>query len=501
MDGGETAHMKRITALLLACGILLGCASFAETLPSSVYSYDYSLRFHLEPGYFPFRERTHMKGYSDLLEMLNLKGNVSWCPDTGSADIQVECVPVTNPSSSFSARIYGLPNRMRVSSSLLGKETVWFNPLGFLSYAKRAWEALQIPLIYPLLLYPDITRYALQTALDTWNTEVGEIHGTVTVPNETVLRIAEAWKTQMVTPGPLLNWIASITYPITGSTEMTENFHALPNLLVALAGGQDLTFEGDGENLRGRTADGFVFYDEFRSAGLFRLSLVFPDMAGTVVPSLSFWWKETDGTRSASLRLFWGDASSGSASESAALVPNEANPAIVAENSPSDGKNTGCETDKPASAAADPIVDLQLMISGLPLVFPSDAEIAGSLHLEGTLLPDIQLLLNGKTTAAGAVDLSLLLPDRQEKGPVFSCAGSVTKAVREEPLAYTPEDLKAKYNLLNLNDESMSALVSGIDRPLITGLINFLYELPASACQSVMDDLEDYGIIRTLLRQ
>ncbi len=493
--------MKRIIALLLACGILFGSTSFAETALSPVCSYDYSLRFHLESGYFPFRDRAHMKGYSDLLEMLNLKGNISWCPDNGSADLMVECVPVTNPSASVSARIYGLPNRMRVSSSLLGKETVWFNPLGFLSYAKRAWEALQIPLIYPLLLYPDITRYALQTMLDTWNEEIGEIRGTVTVSNETVLRIAEAWKTQMVTPGPLLNWIASITYPITDSTEMTENFHQLPDMLVLLAGGQDLIFESDGENLRGRTADGFVFYDEFRSATLFRLSLTFPENAGTAVPSVSFWWNETDGAGSASLSLFWGNPSTRSASESVIPASDGANVSAAAVNSLADETNPVQEAVAPVSAAPDPFLDLRLKINGLPLDFPSDAEIAGSLQLEGTLFPNIQLLLNGKTTANGDVDLSLLLPDRQEKGPVFSCTGSVTKAVREEPLAYTAEDLKAKYNLLNLNDESMSALVSGVDRPLVIGLINFLYELPASACQSVMDDLEDYGIIRTLLRQ
>ena len=47
----------------------------------------------------------------------------------------------------------------------------------------------------------------------------------------------------------------------------------------------------------------------------------------------------------------------------------------------------------------------------------------------------------------------------------------------------------------------MSDFVHKIGRPLFFGILNFLNEVPARACQSVMDDLEDYGVLDMVLGQ
>ena len=70
--------MKRLTALLLACMLLLGtaCAGAEETAETpQVVSYDFDLQFHLEADHFPFRERKKAQGYEELLDSLEIKGN------------------------------------------------------------------------------------------------------------------------------------------------------------------------------------------------------------------------------------------------------------------------------------------------------------------------------------------------------------------------------------------------------------------------------------------
>ena len=59
--------------------------------------------------------------------------------------------------------------------------------------------------------------------------------------------------------------------------------------------------------------------------------------------------------------------------------------------------------------------------------------------------------------------------------------------------------METTYNLFGLNEDTLRSLVNAVDKPLLKGLIDFLYELPASSCQSIMDDLEEYGILATAL--
>ena len=69
--------MKRLTALLLACMLLLGtaCAGAEETAETpKVVSYDFDLQFHLEADHFPFRERKKAQGYEELLDSLDGRG-------------------------------------------------------------------------------------------------------------------------------------------------------------------------------------------------------------------------------------------------------------------------------------------------------------------------------------------------------------------------------------------------------------------------------------------
>ena len=65
--------------------------------------------------------------------------------------------------------------------------------------------------------------------------------------------------------------------------------------------------------------------------------------------------------------------------------------------------------------------------------------------------------------------------------------------------AFSVEELTSHLNIFSVNDKTVSDFSRQIRRPLISGILNFLDVIPASACQSIMDDLEEYGLLNLLL--
>ena len=151
--------MNRLLALFFAL-VLFCCtaaSSFSEDVSFPVYSYDFDLRFHMNADVFPARDRMRMQGYADLLNMIGLKGNLTFCPSNESFDLNAEIIPITNPDASISFRLYGTPKYVGLSSPLLGNETAWFQNPFLMEFAFKTWNNLRIPLQYPALLHPYVT--------------------------------------------------------------------------------------------------------------------------------------------------------------------------------------------------------------------------------------------------------------------------------------------------------------------------------------------------------
>jgi hypothetical protein len=124
--------MRRLLAAALALALILLFGSFAcaEGEPE-IFSCDFDLRFHLNTEVFPFRDREEMQGWADLMDLLEFRGNLSWCPETESTDLRMKIIPRTNPKAAVSFRMWGIPIMHRVSSPLLGGKDVSFNPARF----------------------------------------------------------------------------------------------------------------------------------------------------------------------------------------------------------------------------------------------------------------------------------------------------------------------------------------------------------------------------------
>ena len=102
----------------------------------------------------------------------------------------------------------------------------------------------------------------------------------------------------------------------------------------------------------------------------------------------------------------------------------------------------------------------------------------------------------------GTRPLTVTMPDSAGvRVPVLSVSGLFSP--------YTPETIisidwdamfETTINILSINDMTLKELLSEIARPAFEGVLRFLVEMPASSCQSIMDDLESYGILQTALK-
>ena len=459
--------MRRLFAVLLVCAVLLG--SFALADGTNVFSYDFDIQFHLDASQFPFRQREHMQGYADLLEMLEFKGNISWCEETQSTDLYLTVVPLTNPDSEISVHIWGIPTMHRVTSPLLADKAACFNPGAFLHFAVSAREVFQVPMPYLALLNPQTTLSAFRTLSDSWKEYAGEMTSSGSISYAAVKEIAGAWQAQLEENTKLNDWIKALVESAYGDGLAAQDLNTLPEQLLNVADGKPLTVMRRRGTLRIGNEAGDVIWEQTEEGNMASYALNIPESMARYVPSFSADRDVKDGLLSFALDAEW-ECAEGTA-----------------------------QTD-PETGLAKKRIDLHLEAEGLPASLPADTAFSGMIAQTGTILPQFAFRMSGSTKEDGRVHFALAFADGDGKDEVFFCEGTITPAVYETPMEYSWEELATEYNILNLSYAAQGEMIDAIKRPLVLGMIDFLYELPASACQSIMDDLEDSGILRTMLQ-
>lgn len=469
--------MRKILAFILAGILALGavCTALAEGEPK-VYAYDYSLRLHLNASVYPYRERKHNQGYADLLNLLEIKGTMARCPETKSAELDVELIPSTNAAAKVSAHLYGTSEMMRLESSLLGKEVVCFRPTGVMAFAKRAWEAFRVPAPYYVLLIPDTTWLAYRCLPDTWNELVGPVQDGTVLEQELIEKLSKSWREKLLSGDAIRNWVKAIGYPLSEPEALQVAVEDLSKLITLAAAGESLIFEEkekDGtRTLRLKNAAGAVLWEENHSENTYSCTLSVPEVAVDYIPSWTYKTETVDGKINLSLVADW-----------------------------THGPGTGEEENSYRRYWPESLLSARMEISGLPASYPSDSTISGTISLTGYLLPNFSYIVKGSTTTAGEVSLSLTRADQADGEPVFTINGSIVPKEYTGTLAYVTEEMTTEYNIFGLNEDTLRSFVKAISKPILRGMIDFMYELPASSCQSLMDDLEDYGVLQVLLEK
>ena len=462
--------MKRRIALVLLCVLLAGFAAVRAEDGADVFSFDFDLRFHMETDYLPYRQRTRMQGYADLAETLELQGNLAWCPQNGCVDLTASLVPVTNPAAAVSFRMHGLYDRLLITSPLLGEEKILFFPKSYPNFALQAGSTFELPLIYPALAEPNTTISAFRWLTDIWKENAG-VPGTAdTVEPETTEKIADAWAEELTENKTLAIWTTALGAQLPNGSIIHTALAEVPQMLRNAADGKPLTAEKEGGTVRLWNSAGDLLWEETKNETEYRCAVTVPH-AGTVYsPTFLYRTEEAEGTRSVLLQIDWDK-----------------------------GPDTPDETED-GEPYPESVLGLLAQAEGLPARLPADSEFTATVSQDGYMLPAFSYTLKGSTGADGRIQLQLFLTEDPEAGAIFTVTGTLTPAERTEPLAYTEEELEARFHLLTLSYSSQKELFDTVDRKLAAGLIDFLYELPVSACQSIMDDLEDAGVLKTLLQ-
>ena len=459
--------MKRIIALLLICVMIPGtiCSAAGEkTGTPDVVSYQFDLKLHLEADAFPFRERKLMQGYEELLDALEFRGSYAWCGETECLDLNVQVIPVSDPEASLKFRMYGwLPNWLNVSSPLLGENAVCFRPKEIMKFTARAWDFFQIPLFPLAVLFPNLTTEAFYCLKDDWVRKISKLKNKDIIPGERITRIAEYWQADMDNDEVLNNWITAATKPLGDPDLVQYELKSLPQILLKVTDADTLTIKRNGEDFRYINSRGETLYEEHHTERGFEARLTLPDTGTNYRPGFRYLQEDEEKGFSLQLRTVWDRISD--------------------------------DQELPET-----ILRINADMEHIPSAYPEDAVLSGDVAVEGMLLPNIHWLVNGITGADGTVELSLTVPDRQEAGPALSCTGNVTPAVYEGTLEYMIGDIITDFNLFALSDQSLTDLLKGVLPAMMEEIPDFIYAIPTHGIQSVLDTLEQYGLLQTLLQ-
>ncbi len=457
--------MKRFLVLFFALHLLIcSCVPACGEAPSDVVSYDFDFHVRLNADVFSPRLRNHMQGYADLLNMLELKGNIIWNNASGSLDLTGELIPTGNPSAAISFRFFGLPDYLCLSSPLLGDEIIWFQNYSLMEFALKAWNTLHVPLQYPALLHPYVTENAFSRLAEAWWNRIGAGEKTRTIAYSKIKALSADWESIIKDDSRLYYWYTAVAAEKDTHSVVSSEFAFLPAYLTdVVARKGNLTVRVSQDTTVWQNRSGQTLYSRTDTGDAFSEVWTLPTTISGFVPFLSFSKSVSDSGISCSLQ---GSYDLDEASSSESPYPKS-------------------------------LLQFSLEASGLPRTWPADASFSANAAVSGALLPNFVFSVESQCTANGSFSLGFSSPIRKENGPeeFLSCYGSVVPVAPVSVPDYHAEELIQYTNIFSVNDRTLAEFVNTVDRPLFMGLLDFLNELPASGCQSVMDDLEDYGIL------
>ena len=155
--------------------------------------------------------------------------------------------------------------------------------------------------------------------------------------------------------------------------------------------------------------------------------------------------------------------------------------------------------DEEDSQWPETMVKLSASGTSLPLSYPSDSSFSLAASVEGALYPNFSLSVQGKTDKDGNVSVSVMLP--QENGDpatLLTCQGTIIPGVAETVPDYNGLPPRGVFGFFSFSEYYMELFKDLVTKPLLMGLLDFVAAAPTSACQSLLDDLTDSGIINMM---
>lgn len=466
--------MRRYFALLLAMLLLFSISLGENAEEESISCYDFDLRFKLEPNEYPYHTREHMKGYEQLLEMLELKGNLSWCDATHSFDLRFEVIPTTNPSAGIPFRVYGLQDYMCVSSPLFGSETYYLETYDIIKLFNYAHQIAFLPLCSFVIYDPYATMFFLKSEVDTWNSIIPDIRNKKSITANQISEVVEGWKKQFTVDYIFWDWVECISAMQLNPSIISDAFSSIPDLLMSISNGKDLIIQKNDERYSLQNSNGEIIFEERSIGSDYTFELKLPNTGISYKPYI-FYHRNTEQADALSyeINISWnreGEIST-ETEDTEDIYENEEIP--------------------------DSLLQFSMDLNGITNTYPTDAVMTADISMGGVLLYETKMKLELITEADGKIKLTINTADEEnEMTPRVSCSGTVLPAEYvDEQLAFDYEDLHAKPLLFDLSYDMIADLFYKVAPNIRKCALDFLYEIPARSYQSIMDDIESYGLL------
>ena len=489
--------MKRLFCFLL---ILVLCFSFAhaeEAAPApTALRYDLDLTFSLNPDAFPARSRNRARGYAELLDVLELRGDLTLCEETQSFDLNAELFFRNKPEVSIPFRFYGIPSMLFLTSPIIANETLQFLMASLAEFAIKAQKNLETQLPVFALLYPYVYEYNFRNVNDAWNQYTGPAGKSRKISAENISKLCNTLTELLETDSSLGVWISTLCSVCSAPEAVEAEIQGIPSYLRDfVSAGKPLTVKvGDGIETWTNAA-GRVLFSRRQADRSLTWSLDLPQDENRYAPRLSF--TSSTGENGLDFNM------EGSIVRGKAVLPSE----IDEESSGADG-----ESSEYAEEYADDYSEEYAPVTGSEESegeYESeeddhDSSFSLAASVQGKLYPNFDLMIRGETKKDGTVSVSLCqLQENADPQPLLTCTGSVVPGTAETvpDFNYSNEQLYGNYNFFSFSEYYVAKFKAAVTKSLLKGLLDFVAEAPTSACQSILDDLTDAGVINMMIDQ
>lgn len=516
--------MIRRMFCLLCAAVLLCTASAASAAKAkkepTAQAVDFDLTFSLNPEAFPLLQRERAAGYAALLGVIGLKGRYSWSEDTKSMELDAVLYFLNKPSLSYPFRLYGSQGRLFLTSPLLDNEVLFFDMSCLMEFCEKAKNTLSIPLPYLAFLYPFTTEHAFRPLTRAWNNVIKAPRKEGTVTQEHFEELSRQWDTALQGKPQLQRWIMALMDISKVPGIIEAEFFNLPRYYEKVTGGEALTVSAGKYSEIWQDAAGNTLFSRQQMQDSFSLKLSLPASEGGYVPDFSV------STRS--------DGQTASFSVSASVTLD---PAYAAESAWGDEEYYGDEygdydeysedgevyeevieevaedTDiayveddeeySMGSSKPSQLFFFHTIGSGFPVSLPADSVFTATATVLGEIYPNYSFLLQGTTKKDGAVSISLCKPGSPESAPteILHVSGTLVPAVPETVPDYKKQKLDKVYYIFAMNDQLLADFSKRMIPLIVKGFLSFVAEAPTSACQALLDDLTDLGVLGMFLHQ
>lgn len=441
---------RRTLCALLCLSMLVPTLAFADQDASGLR---FHLGFQMDGAAFPREQQPLMSSLAELVNIITLEGTLE-SSFTGCFDLNTILTLGGQDSTRTSLRVFGTESAWGINSSLLGDETLFINLVALLEFSMKAYFHLDIPLQrLALLASPYVHTSALDSLTSAWRQTMLAQSGPRTITRQQTIALAREMADIANGDRAFQFWVQALTMEAGYDETVAEALMDLPAWAESFVAEDGITIAQQGATETWRTGDVTL-------------------LTRTVEDTVSAWSLALPATTNGYAVSARYAAQPTGEEQLQLTITDDAEATVLA-----------------LSLQAEGLAGLKSWQLNAPLRLRLD--VSGE-----AMARETHLLLEGQEEN-GMLALSLL--NAETRQPQLTLSGTVQHYTPDKTPEFTNAQLESSFNLLSMNDVTLTELLSRIGSPMLEGILPLLTRVPVNTMQSLMDLLEEHQVLNLLL--